>query len=233
MSSAFKVGFLLVCVLGSGCHARFKKAVGNLDEVRPQLVMSGGPAVRLGHVADDGVVGAIVNIAQDVKGAHVAERIANSVDVAGVNESFTAGLADTLGAGPPFGLTDDPNAPLMQVEILSYGLDVPVMGAPGSFTYTVRVGIYEPSGRRVYKTVRTCSTGVGNPSPMAQSLLMVNNVKQLDQMSNRELQVAFEGASYFCGMELVTKMRKHANPGMAAPRVDLTALDQPRWGDRE
>ncbi len=230
MSSAWKLGFLVVCALGSGCHARFKKAVGNLDQVRPQLVMSGGPAVQLGHVYDEGLVGAVVNIAQDVKGVKVADRIASSVDVDGVNAAFSAGLADTLGAGPPFGLTQDPKASLLQVEILSYGLNVPQMGAPGSFTYTIRVGIYEPTGRRVYKTVRSCSTGVGSPSPVAQALLLVNNVKQLEEMSDRELQRAFEGASYYCGIELVTKMRKHANPGMAMPPVNLSGLDNPQWG---
>ena len=232
MSTAWKVAFVLTCVLGSGCHARFKKAAAGLGEVRPQLVMTGGPAVRLGHVVDDGLVGAIVNIAQDVKGAEVAQRIANNVDVEGVNEAFRAGLADTLGAGPPFGLTEDKTAPVMQVEILSYGLDVPQLGAPGSFTYTIRVGIYEPDGRRVYKTVRSCSTGVGNPSPTAQALLVVNNVKQLDEMSNKALQSAFESAGYYCGMELVTKMRKHANPGMAAPSLRLSAFDSPNWGNQ-
>ena len=40
--------------------------------------------------------------------------------------------------------------------------------------------------------------------------MVVNNIEELRRMSDPEIQAAFEGAAYYCGADLVLKMRKHA-----------------------
>jgi hypothetical protein len=120
------------------------------------------------------------------------------------------GVAEVLGDGPPFAYTDDKAAANLQLEVLSWGLLVPYLGAPGEFYYDLRVRIYKPDGERVYKTRMHCSTAAG--SPPAESLVFgtVDNVKQLEQMSDEQIQDAFDAVARWCGGQLVSKMRRHA-----------------------
>lgn len=214
---------LLVLLLLTGCHAKFKKEAPTLGAVRTQIVTSGGPYVELGHMSNptEGAGGAVealgaiaalaVNINQEVQGAKLNERIAASVNPDEVNHSFNDGVSQTLQGGPPFAYTDDPNAPAtLQIEVLSYGLMVPYIGAPGEFTYDLRVRIYKKDGDRVYKAHHTCAIGAGTPGAAEAVLGVVNNIKEIEEMTDDEIRSAFNTMAAYCGQTFVTKMRKHA-----------------------
>jgi hypothetical protein len=160
---------------------------------------------------DAGFIGAAINVVQEVRSIDQADRIARAVDPEAVNRALVDGIAATLGAGPPFAFTDGPTPPAtLQVEVLSYGLTVPYLGAPGQFTYTARVRLYKANGDRIYKKRLTCTAGVGNPSAPAVVLGAVDNVRQLNHMTDEQIHQAFEAIARYCGQELVVKLRKHA-----------------------
>ena len=208
--SGYLLGALAALTVLGGCHAKFKKHADGLGSVHPQVISTGGPYVQLGMIHDDTLLAAVVNVVQTINAGDVALRLADAVQIDGVNASFQRGLQEALGDGPPFAWSDDPSTPVLQVEVLAYGLDVPALGAAGLFTYTLRIRIYDASGERVYSASHACATGVGNPDPAAQALMFVNNIDELRQMSDQQIQAAFEGAAYYCGADLVLNMRRHA-----------------------
>lgn len=208
---------LLLLPLLLGCHAKFKREAPGLGAVRTQVVTVGGPYVELGHVGvetDNALVAAaalVVNVAQEVQGMDLAGRIAGAVDVAAINRAFNDGVAQTLQSGPPFAYTEDPNAPAtMQIEVLSYGMFVPYLGAPGVFTYDLRVRIYKRDGERVYKTRHSCEIGAGTPGIPEVVLGVVNNVREVKDMSDAEIQQSFSTLAAWCGQTFVARMRRHA-----------------------
>ncbi len=202
-----------------GCHAKFKKHASSLGEVRVQTVLTGGPYVNLGKMhthSDDPallqVAAAVVNTVQVVNEIDQTQRIYDAVHVSEVNRALETGLAQTLQDGPPFAYTDAGDAPaLLQVEVQSYGLNVPWLGAPGEFTYSLRLRIYDSTGDRVYNAWHTCEAGAGTPSAPEVVLSVVNNVRQLNEMSNADIHAAFETIAFWCGQEVVLKMRRHAS----------------------
>jgi hypothetical protein len=203
---------LLLSMSLMGCHARFKKAVGSIDTANVDLVVVGGPQVQLGYMYSGvDLLDAVVNITQEVKSAKQTKRIASVVDIHQVNDQMYGGTADGLETGPPFAYRPDGTDAdaLVQIEVMSWGMDVPILGAPGVFTYDMRVRIYEDSGRRVYKGRLMCDTSVGAPPALSQALWTVNNVKQLDSLSDEEVQAAFDATAAWCGQQLVTQLRRH------------------------
>ncbi|MBN1337245.1 MAG: hypothetical protein JXB39_14900 [Deltaproteobacteria bacterium] len=206
-------------VLG-GCHCKFKKVASTLGEVRVQALVTGLPYVHLGRIAppanpDHAPVAAVatgvVNVVQGVRETEQTARIARAVDHRAVNEALVAGIGETLGDGPPFAFSPvDQGGHVMQVEVRSWGLMVPYLGAPGEFTYDLRVRIYTVDGDRVYSSSTTCTAGVGQPDPTAVVLGVVNNVAELERMSDAQITDAFSQIAYWCGMELVRKIRQHA-----------------------
>lgn len=226
--SQARLAVVTALVLLSGCHAKFKREAGSLGSVRTQIVNTGGPYVELGKVGnpvDDGndrhdstaeAIGAIaalaVNIHQEVQGAKLADRIAKAVDPKAVNNAFNDGIRQTLQDGPPFAYTDDKDAAgaTMQIEVLSYGLDVPYLGAPGQFTYDLRVNIYKKDGERVYKVRHSCAVGAGTPDISDVVLGVVNNVEGINEMSDADLNSAFTTMAAYCAETFVVRMRRHA-----------------------
>lgn len=206
--------FLALALL-TGCHAKFKKYASTVGTAHIQVMNTGGPFVQLGYVqtsSDNGLAqlaAAVVNTVQAVKGIELSDRVAQAVQVGDVNQALTTGIVENLGSGPPFGT--DPNAPaLLQLEMLSYGLFVPSLGAAGQFTYDVKIRVYTAAGKQIYKHRETCSTAAGDPEAVAVVLGVVNNVKELNEMSDAQINQAFVDVSRWCGMQIVTKMRKHA-----------------------
>lgn len=195
----------------TACHAKFKKYAPTLGSVKVQVLTTGGPFVELGKVdnSNGSLVGGIVNVVQTVKSADLVPRIEAAVQVPQVNGALQDGLITTLGSGPPFGSAPDA-APLLQLEVESYGLYVPYLGAPGQFTYTALATVYTGDGKRIYHHRLTCSTGVGDPSTAAVVLGTVNNVRQIDKMTDPEINQAFVDTARWCGQLFVTQMRKHA-----------------------
>jgi hypothetical protein len=209
--------FLLLVL--TGCHAKFKKNAPTLGQVRVQIVNAGGPYVNLGKVyAGDRappiaqMAALAVNVAQTVNEIEVAKDFAQRVDPRPLNDTMTQGLLETIQNGPPFALTTDQGVKnTLQIEVLSYGLNVPYLGAPGQFTFDVRARIYRgDNGKRVYSTSLTCDTAAGDPSTAAIVLGAVNNVRELDKMSDAELQSTFNDMAYYCGTYFATRMRRHA-----------------------
>lgn len=205
---------LVLLTLASGCHGRFKRAAPALGDVRAQVLSEQRPSVRLGSAP--GEVGMVVDLVNGVKTVDVERKLQRSVDVDTMNAAFLEGLHDGLEGGPPFGLTDEKRAPVLQVEVMNYGLEVPSLGAQGVFTYDLRVRLYDRDGRRVYKTRLSCDTPAGDPKAVSQALGTVNNAKTVDQMGRRAIQHAFDEAAWLCGSELTAKLRKHASPGIGA-----------------
>lgn len=202
--------FLALSVL-AGCHARFKKYAHTVGTAKVQVINTGGPTVQLGKVYTDkpDLLVAVVNTVQAVKGIQLTDRVAKAVQVGSVNDALATGVAENLGSGPPFGV--DPGAgALLQLEMLTYGLYVPYLGAPGQFSFDVKVRVYTTAGKRIYKNRVTCSTAVGDPQALAVVLGTVNNVKQLNEMSDADVNGAFVDVARWCGTQIVTKLRKHA-----------------------
>jgi hypothetical protein len=196
-----------------GCHAKFKKAAPHIDTVNVQVVTTGGPQVQLGKIHDEdaGLVGLIVNVTQTIKEVHQTRRVAEAVSITNQERAMTEGVQQVLKNGPPFAYTEaEDAAATLQLEVLSYGLMVPHIGAPGHFTYTVRARIYQADGERVYRKRLTCTAGVGDPSVPAIVLGTVNNVKQLKEMTDPQIDATFAEIARYCGGKFVLKMRKHA-----------------------
>lgn len=194
----------------SGCYAKFKREAPTLGAVRTEVYTVGAPYVSLGYASDEGVVGAVINVVQTVRSVNQTERIANAVDVSQVNAAFEASLAASLGDGPPFGWTDSRDASLLQLEITSWGLEVPYIGAPGYFSYSASVNIYKPDGDRVYTSWITCDVNIGTDDLSAEVLGIVNNVQRLNEMTDPQINEAFLTVARYCGEDLVRQMRRHA-----------------------
>jgi hypothetical protein len=209
-----KAHLLLAFALAlSGCHAKFKKHAAEVGQARVQVVVSGGPEVMLGRadVGSTGIVGAVVNVAQAVNEVELSRRIGGAVDVPAVAVSLESGIGEVLGGGPPFAYTNDPAAPgLLELELLSYGLYAPYLGAPGSFTFEARARVYLPDGDRIYSKRLTCTAGVGDPELAAVALGFVNNTRQVQEMTDAEINDVFQAVAQGCGNQFVVKMRKHA-----------------------
>lgn len=203
--------FLLV---GTGCHAKFKKHASSLGSVQTQVVNTGGVDVYLGRLnSGDGLVSAIidtaVNVSQMINEAEVADRIVGAVDLGRTNAALAGGFDDGMGNGPPFSVeAEAPN--MYQMEVLEYGMEAPYLGAQAVFTYNVRVRIYQADGERVYSARTGCSTAAGAPPAVSRALGLVSNIKQLDQMTDAEIQDAFDVVADWCGHEIARKTRKHA-----------------------
>jgi len=203
-----------------GCHCKFKKYAPTLGEVRVQALVTGYPYVRLGRLAGPvdpehapiaAVAAGVVNVVQGVREIEQTDRIARAVDLRVVNEALVGGFAEALGGGPPFAFSPaDQGGNVMQIEVLAWGLDVPYLGAPGAFTYDLRVRIYTEEGERVYSSSTTCAAGAGSPGAAEVVLGVVNNVAEIERMSDEEITSSFSSIAYWCGQELVRKIRKHA-----------------------
>jgi len=196
-------------VLGPGCHAKFKKEAPTLGAVSTQAFVTGHPYAHLGRMYGADIASDVVNVVQAVREVDQATRIAQAVDLPMVNQALVDGFAEALGSGPPFAY-DPGSGNVLQLEVDDYGLYVPYLGAPGEFTYLIRVRIYKADGDRVYKSRVKCTAGVGNPTATSVALDAVNNVKQLKTMTDGEVNVAFQDIAYWCGQEMVRKIRRHA-----------------------
>lgn len=217
-----RASMFTICILASGCHAKFKKAAPFIDDINVQVVTSGGPYVQLGKVqapansnGGSDLIGelaaAAVNVTQAFRGVNQTDRIYSAVDINDVNAYMTAGLADTLAGGPPFAYSEDTADATLQLDVTSYGVNVPYLGAPGEFTYSVQARMYNTDGKRVYRKNLTCTVGLGDPSTAAVVFGTVNNVQSLNEMTDAEINDAFRNVAAYCGQRFVLKMRKHAS----------------------
>ena len=208
-----------------GCHATFHKNAPDLHQVRVQVTMSGEPDVNLGKL-DQGSVGPTSRVphAENMMDAQAmdAEQTASELDLERdlahrvapqpLTERMTQGLLDTTRDGSPFALTTDPQVKhTLQIDVTSYGLSVPYIGAPGEFVFDVEARLTRgDTGKLVYSTSLRCDTEAGDPTASAVALAAVDHVREIEQMSDEELQAAFNDMAYYCGTWFATRMRKHA-----------------------
>lgn len=205
------VALAAALLLVPGCHARFKKHVGNIDDARSEAYSVPAPRVSLGKLWGDDPVSFVVNVGQTVNEFAVQRRIEEAVDPAKVGYALQDGMGDALGEGPPFAYSDQRTADaVVQLEVTDWGLTVPAIGAPGEFHYNVRVRIYQADGKLVYKSSTRCGGAVGRPNELSLALGTVNNVGQVMDMEDAEIQAAFDETAQRCGQEIARKMRKHA-----------------------
>lgn len=201
-----------VCLtlLLSGCHATFKRNVGSINTVNAQSFTTAPPHVNLGNLYQNDIISLAVNTYQTLQENRAERRIREGLNPEGVTTALTSSFGDALGNGPPFGYTNGNTADAtVQMEIQSYGMEVPYIGAQGVFEYRIRVRAYRADGRSIYKARTTCSNAAGAPRDVAVAFGTVNNVRQLEQMSDAQIQGAFDKVAEWCAWEVVRKMRKH------------------------
>ena len=203
--------FVLTAVLAlvaTGCHARFKKHVGGIDEVRPELGVPGGPVVNLGGVQGDGLLAAAVNVTQGVKSIDLSRRVGSAVDPGQVAGAFVTEMGQALGQGPPFAF-DDRSETVLQMQMLGYGIDVAGLGMPGALTYTLNTQIYLPDGKKVYNANHTCAVPFGDPKAVSVVFGTVNNSRAIKDMTDQEIRDMFAGGARWCAQQTVLRIRRH------------------------
>ena len=214
---------LLLAVLG--CHATFHKNAPDLHQVRVQVTMSGEPDVDLGKFdqqnqgpvsrtpqAGNMMEAQAMDAEQTATEMDLERALAHRVAPHPLTEKMTQGLLDTMQNGPPFALTTDPQVKsTLQIDVTSYGLSVPYIGAPGEFVFDVRARLTRgDNGKVVYSTSLRCDTEAGDPMASARALDAVDHVREIQRMSDEEHQAAFNDMAYYCGTYFATRMRKHA-----------------------
>ena len=218
------MSILLLALLG--CHAAFRKEAAELHQVRVQVTMSGEPDVDLGKFdqQNQGPVSRVPQNSENMMDAQAmdAEQTADEVEIEAhlaqrvapqpLSEKMTQGLLDTMQSGPPFALTANPQVKnTLQIDVTSYGLSVPYMGAPGEFVFDVRARLTRgDTGKLLYSTTLRCDTEAGDPAASAVALDAVDHLREIERMSNDELQTAFNEMAYYCGTYFAKRMQKHA-----------------------
>jgi len=192
----------------TGCHAKFKKHVGGIDHVKPDLVVLGGPQVNLGMTGDDSIVGAVVDVVQGVKSIDLTRKVSQAVDPDAVGDAFLVTLDEGIGKRP-FDIREKSRTTL-ELQLVRYGIDVAALGLPGALTYQFQSRIYLPDGDRVYTAHHNCSMSFSDPQAISVVLGTVNNAGAIKDMSDAEIQQMFEGGARYCAEVVITRIRKHA-----------------------
>ncbi len=199
----------LVCSLvATGCHSRFKKRVGSIDDVRPDMVVPGGPYVALGGVGGDGLLAAAVNVAQGVRSIDLTRRVSSAVDPGPVSDAFLTEMDLALGEGPPFDLDRRSDA-VRQIRMDGYGIEVAALGMPGVLTYNLSTWIYLPDGERVYTAGHHRAVSFGDPEAVSVVRGAVNNSRANKDMSDPEIQDMFEGGARWRAQQTGLRIRGH------------------------
>ncbi len=213
-TAAMAAALMLASPLMGGCHAKFKKHAPTLGAVETKVYGVRQPTVNLGGSdlnQNNSILEDAVAIYQMGKEAELERRMIMAVDPDAVQWSLEDGVANSLGDGPPFAwVSDEGRNAVLQLEVAEYGMNVSSLGAQGDFTYLVKMRIYTPEAKRVYRARTRCSLPVGDPDVFSRAFGGVNNVRQIKKMSDDQIQMAFEDMAKYCGDRIVAKMRRHA-----------------------
>ncbi len=214
IKNTFILAITGMLAMSTGCHAKFKKAAPGLGQVKTKTFGAPRPTVDLGGsdtYTNDNLLDNVVSAYQMGREAELERKIIMAVDPESVGWALEDGVANGIGDGPPFAWTGDKgrNA-VLQLEIQEYGIRVPNLGAQGEFTYVVKMRIYTADADRVYSGRIRCEAPIGDPKVFSRAFGGVNNVRQIKQMSDGELQQAFETMASYCGDRIAARLRKHA-----------------------
>lgn len=137
------------------------------------------------------------------------ERIAEAVDPDPVEQALGEGIVGALVGTPPFSVTDDPTAPVLTVDVNSWGVRQAESGyvnrGPSTFWFVIRARIYDTRDRALFTMSRTCSY----EAPAA-----------VTDMPRESVTFRFVAAADACGREIVAEMRATAEavtPSAAPP----------------
>jgi hypothetical protein len=201
------MGMGLALALTTGCHAKFKKHVGQIDHVKPDMIVLGGPQVNLGMTGDDSLLGAVVDTVQGVRSIDLSRRISGAVDPDAVGAAFLESLDEGM-KKRPFDIRDKSRYTL-EVQLVRYGIDVAHLGAPGALTYSFHTRVYMPDGKRVYNAGHNCALSFSDPQAASVVLGTVNNAKAIKEMSDEEIATMFDNGARYCADIVVSRIRKH------------------------
>jgi hypothetical protein len=127
------------------------------------------------------------------------ERIARAVDPDPVEQALGEGIAAAL--TPPLGLTSDPTAPVLSVDVNSWGVRQAESGyvnrGPSTFWFTMRARIYDTKDRAIFSIGHTCQY----QAPAA-----------VTEMPRDAVMFRFVAAAEACGRELIQVIRDSAEP---------------------
>ena len=166
-----------------------------------------------------------------IKTLVASKAMARAVDIDGINSAFLRGLEEGLSGGQPFALGLADGSPLLEVEILDLGLDLPEAGALGVFVYDVRVTLRDLHGNRLYRDRQTCELPVGDPESIQEALDAANAVRRSEAAPAQALQDAFEQVAETCAAQVAQDLRRRSGQasdegiakgdGIEIPDVDM------------
>ena len=208
-----------------GCGTSLKQAASTLDEVRAEVVADGLPSVHLGVL--EGTTGPVEGMVNGVKMLVASKAVAKAIDVEGISQAFVDGLTEGLADGEPFGIGSSAGAPILEVEILDLGLDLPSAGADGLFAYDVRVTLRDRQGNRLYRDRRSCEMPVGDPAALEQALLGSGGFQRPEGTPAQALQQAFEQVARSCAAEVADDLQRRSGTRADEGVVDGIDLEIP------
>ena len=156
-----------------------------------------------------------------------SKAVAKAIDVDGISQAFVDGLAEGLANGEPFGIGSSTGAPVLEVEILDLGLDLPSTGADGLFAYDVRATRRDRQGNRLYRDRRTCELPVGDPAAIEQALLGSGGFLRPADTPAQALQRAFEQVARACAAEVADDLQRRSGTRADEGVVDGIDLEIP------
>ncbi len=201
-----KRALILVLAL-TGCHARLKQVAPELSAVRTVSATQVRPHVDLGRTTQQDVRGSLLAMQQGAVEFEVLRRLLDEVDGPAVAWALEAGAAGALGAAPPLAWTGgDPFDATLRVDIIAYGLEAPFAGAPPEFVTAVRVRLFTPDARVVYRASQRCRAQVPESRWAPGWWGTWANKAAIDKLDDGQLQAAFEEVAHRCGEEVVEEM---------------------------
>lgn len=216
MSLKLLTTLTLALPLLGGCHAAFKHQAGGLGDVQIRAMGAQYPQVNLAGsqntaTSTNDLLSAVVGVVQSTNEANLERRISRVVDAKQVSSVLVDSVAENLGDGPPFTAAVGKGAGnVLQLDVRRYGLNVAEFGEQGTFDYVVRMRVYNNQADRIYNGRVRCELPLGDPAIASRALGAVNNTRQINKMSDQELQAAFDNVASWCGERIVEKMRRHA-----------------------
>lgn len=207
----------LFVLLGTSCHARFKKFARTADVVEMKAIVSGSATVDLaesggnatGSLAE-AVVDSAVGAAAHIESGKVRSRLLNVLGPGEVREMVQADAVELLGDGPPFAAHGEPVDGTIQIEILDYGIAQSGGGPTFFANYRIR-GYRSSDSKRIYSTSVSCSDQLfwtpNTPGNIAGTAATINHI---NRMSDEDLRAAIEAVIGRCTGNVIANMRRHA-----------------------
>ena len=161
----------------------------------------------------------------------VVTRGARAVDAEVVRGGLERGLRETLGDGPPYGLTGAPDAPLLSVEVRDVNLAPARARRAGTLDMTLRVELYDPDGARLYHTQHSCEHPLGAPRDANPALYVANGIKQRPGQSPDAVAAQTAALAYACGADVVAQLRRQAGASPGWLGDALSEVGRQHWGE--